>query len=188
MPWSESVLMPLAHEHVRHLLAARGGRARSCLVVGLDNTLWRGRVAEDGAAGGVELGARAPGNAFLLFQHQLDRLRRSGVQLAICSKADCDAAVALLETHPDMLLRLSHFAATRIGCASKPACVREIAAELGIGLDSVVFWDDSSDERAQMRAELPQVLTPEVPLDPAMHRQALIDLAVFDLIDLRERR
>ena len=41
---------------------------------------------------------------------------------------------------------------------------------------------------SQMRAELPQVLTPEVPADPAMHRQALIDLAVFDGIDLRERR
>ncbi|MEA2672101.1 MAG: hypothetical protein QOG45_2321 [Chloroflexota bacterium] len=187
MPWSESVLMPLAQEHVRHLLAARGDRARSCLVVGLDNTLWRGRVAEDGA-GGVELGARAPGNAFQLFQHQLDLLRTSGVRLAICSKADRDAAVALLETHPDMLLRLGDFAATRIGCASKPAGVREIAAELGIGLDSVVFWDDSPEERAQMRAELPQVLTPEVPADPARHRQALVDLAVFDSIDRRERR
>jgi hypothetical protein len=39
-----------------------------------------------------------------------------------------------------------------------------------------------------MRAELPQVLTPEVPADPARHRQALVDLAVFDSIDRRERR
>jgi predicted enzyme involved in methoxymalonyl-ACP biosynthesis len=52
----------------------------------------------------------------------------------------------------------------------------------------MVFWDDTPAERAQMRAALPQVLTPEVPVDPARHRQALMDLAVFDSLETREPR
>jgi tetratricopeptide (TPR) repeat protein len=180
MPWSDSVLMPLADEHVRHLLARRD-RARTCVVVGLDDTLWGGRAGADGA-GGVRLGHRPPGNAFLAVQGQLARLRDLGVQLAICSRAGRTDAVTLLQTHPDMRVRLDHFAATRMGCTSTPDGVREIAAELGIGLESVVFWDGNPGERARVRAELPQVLTPEVPVDPARHRQALLDLCVFDRV------
>ena len=178
MPWSESMLMPLAREHLRHLLACRG-RARTCLVLGLDNTLWGGHVTERGVES-VRLGRRPPGNAFLLLQRQVDQLRRRGVRLAACSRARREDAVAVLEGHPDMLVRLDHFAATRMGCLSKPDGVREIAAELDLELDRIVFWDDCPAERARMRAALPSVLTPEVPADPACHRQALIDLAVFD--------
>jgi tetratricopeptide (TPR) repeat protein len=186
MPWSESLLMPLARELLRHLLACRG-RARTCLVLGLDNTLWGGRVAEVGVEG-VRLGNRAPGNAFLLFQQQIDRLWRCGLRLAACSRASRDDAVAVLETHPDMLVRMGHFGATRMGCLSKPDAVREIAVELDLTLESIVFWDNTPAERAQMRAALPQVLTPEVPVDPARHRQALMDLAVFDSLETREPR
>jgi tetratricopeptide (TPR) repeat protein len=185
LPWSESMLMRLAREHLR-LVLARRGQPRTCLVVDLDNSLWGGLVAEGGVEG-LRLGMRAPGNAFLLFQHHLIGLWKRGVKLAICSRANPDDAIAVLETHPEMVLGLGHFAATRIGCASKPQGVREIAAELELTLENIVFWDDSALERARMRAELPQVLTPEVPADPALRRQALIDLGVFDGLEVRER-
>jgi predicted enzyme involved in methoxymalonyl-ACP biosynthesis len=87
-----------------------------------------------------------------------------------------------------MLVRMGHFGATRMGCLSKPDAVREIAVELDLTLESIVFWDNTPAERAQMRAALPQVLTPEVPVDPARHRQALMDLAVFDSLETREPR
>ncbi|TLZ76341.1 MAG: hypothetical protein E6K11_11170 [Methanobacteriota archaeon] len=48
-----------------------------------------------------------------------------------------------------------------------------IAEELNIGLDALVFLDDSPEERALMRESLPQVLTPELPTDPALYRQTV---------------
>jgi tetratricopeptide (TPR) repeat protein len=184
IPWSESLLMPLAREHLGHLVAHRG-MGRGCLIVSLDNTLWGGVVAEDGVEG-VRVGSHAPGNAFLLLQHQVHQLWKRGVTLAVCSTASRDDAAAMFDTHPDMLLRMEHFAATRIGCRSQPTGVREIAAELDLGLESIVFWDGDPGDRTRMRADLPRVLTPDVPTDAARHRQALVDLAVFDRPVIRE--
>jgi HAD superfamily phosphatase (TIGR01681 family) len=179
VPWGESLLMPLAGEHVRHLVASRDS-PRRCLIINLDNTLWGGRVDDDGASG-VRLSTRPPGNAFLLFQEQLGRMRDRGILLAICSKATRELAVGLIETHPDMVMRPHDFAATRFGCHSKPDGVRDIAAELGLGPKDIVFWDPSPFERAEMRERLPGVLTPDVPADPAWRRQALTELAVFEV-------
>jgi predicted enzyme involved in methoxymalonyl-ACP biosynthesis len=128
----------------------------------------------------VQLGVRAPGNAFLLLQRHLDELRRRGLQLAVCSTANRDDAVTILQAHPHMVVRDGHFAASRIGCTSTPGGVREIADELGIGLERMVFWDGCAAERARVRMALPEVLTPEVPKDPARHRQALVDLGLLE--------
>ncbi|MEA2670487.1 MAG: hypothetical protein QOG45_707 [Chloroflexota bacterium] len=184
MPWSDAMAMALAAEHVRHLRAHRG-LSRKCLVLDLDDTLWGGVAGEDGAAR-VELGGSARGSAHLQFQRELRRLRARGVLLAICSKNNPEDAVAVFETRREMLLRLDDFAAARINWRPKPENVVAIAAELDIGLDSMVFWDDSPAERAQMRAALPAVLTPEVPGDPALLRQALVELTVFDSLALTE--
>jgi FkbH-like protein len=182
MPWSDPVTVALAGEHLRHLLARRG-LVRKCLVLDLDDTLWGGVVGEDGAAG-VDLGATPRGAAHVLFQREIGRLRQRGVLLAICSKNDEAAAAAVFETRPEMRLRLDDFAARRIDWEPKPENVAAIAAELGIGLDSIVFWDDSTAERARMRAALPEVLTPEVPPDPALYRQTLVEMTVFDTLAL----
>ncbi len=183
MPWSDAALRGLSREYLRHIRALRG-MARKCIVVDLDNTLWGGVIGEDGLAG-IQLGAEAPGNAFVALQRQLEVLWRRGILLAICSKNNPEDAWLALEQHPDMVLRRSHFAATRINWQSKPTNLREIARELNIGLDSLVFLDDNPVERAAVRAELPQVFTPELPADPALYRAALLDLAdLFDSLSL----
>jgi FkbH-like protein len=83
-----------------------------------------------------------------------------------------------------MVLRSSYFAAQRINWNPKATNIREIAAELNIGLDSLVFLDDNPVERAQVRAELPAVLVPELPTDPAGYRGCLLELGVFDSLAL----
>src|SRR5205085_3771795 len=114
------------------------------------------------------------------------KLWRRGILLAVCSKNNLADALAAIDQHPDMLLRSSHFAAQRINWNPKAGNIREIAAELNIGLDSLVFLDDNPVERAKMRAELPQVLTPEMPTDPALYRATLLDLGVFGALALTE--
>jgi FkbH-like protein len=184
MGWSEAVLPLLAHEYTRYLRPLKG-LSRKCIVLDLDNTLWGGVIGEDGLAG-IQLGSDAPGNAFVAFQRELEKLWRRGILLAICSKNNPDDALAVFAQHPGMHLQLSHFAAQRINWEPKAANIRAIAAELNLGLDSLVFLDDNPVERARVRAELPQVLTPEWPADAAAYRQALLELTVFDTLALTE--
>jgi FkbH-like protein len=183
MPWGEEMLAGISREYMRYVAAANG-LSRKCIVVDLDNTLWGGVVGEDGASG-IQLGSEAPGNAYVALQNELEKLSRRGVLLAICSKNNLEDALPVLESHPEMVLRMSHFAAVRINWTAKPANIREIARELNIGLDSLVFLDDNPVERAAVRSELPEVLTPELPSDPAGYRRALLEImGVFDTLTL----
>src|SRR5262249_787414 len=120
------------------------------------------------------------------FQKELLNLWRRGILLAVCSKNNPADAHAAMERHPDMLLRRSYFAAERINWNEKADNIREIAAELNIGLNSLVFLDDNPVERATVRAALPQVLVPEMPDDPAEYRAFLLELGVFDTLALTE--
>lgn len=180
--WSHPMLTGLTKEYLRYLKPYKA-LGRKCIVLDLDNTLWGGVVGEDGL-NGLQLGTEAPGNAFTAFQRELERIWRRGILLAIVSKNNPEDALAVLEHHPDMILKLSHFAAWRIDWASKADNIRAIANELNIGLDSLVFLDDSPVERAIVRAALPQVLTPELPPDPAAYRSILLELDVFDSLTL----
>ncbi len=184
LPWSDVVLSALAREYMRYVLPLKGLN-KKCIVLDLDNTLWGGVAGEDGLAG-IQLGSEAPGSAYVAFQRELERLWRRGILLAISSKNNLSDVLPVFEEHPDMVLKLSHFAAHRINWKPKQDNIREIAMELNIGLDSIVFLDDNPVERTKVRAELPEVLTPELPADPAFYRAALLGLGVFDTLTLTE--
>ena len=184
LPWSDAVLRAMSQEYMRFIRPLKGLH-KKCIVLDLDNTLWGGVIGEDGLAG-IQLGSEAPGSAYVAFQRELERLWRRGILLAISSKNNLDDALSVFEQHPDMVLKLSHFAAYRINWEPKEHNIREIARELNIGLDSLVFLDDNPVERAKVRDELPMVLTPELPTDPAHYRRALLELGVFDTLALTE--
>lgn len=181
---SEKLRPELAAEYTRYIKALKG-QTRKCLVLDLDNTLWGGIVGEDGPAG-VQLGSDAPGNAFNAFQETLLQLSQRGLLLAIASKNNEADALEVLEKHPDMLLRPSHFSARRINWQDKPTNLIELARELNIGVDSLVFIDDNPVERALMRQMLPQVLTVELPTDPALYRRALLELLDLDVLSITQ--
>ena len=157
----------VAQAMARLVLAAKG-RSRKCLVVDLDNTLWGGVIGDDGVDG-IVVGADngAAGQSFQNFQHWLKALAQRGVVLAVCSKNDEAVARAAFEQRPGMALGLADFAAFRANWRNKADNLRDIAAELNLGLDALVFVDDNPAERALVRRELPQVAVPELPADPA---------------------
>jgi len=154
-------------------------------VLDLDNTLWGGIIGEDGLSG-ICLGDAPPGNAYAAFQRRLKGLTRRGVLLAINSRNNPEDAIEALETHPDMVLRPEDFAAMRINWKSKVENIREIARELNLRLDALAFWDDDPAERERMRAMVPEVLTIEVPRDPALYERTLAQAAEFDALALTE--
>ena len=171
MRLSEGVLDELARAYAQ-FVAPVAGRIRKCVVVDLDNTLWGGIVGEDGP-NGIRLGDTAPGVEYRDFQKYLLGLTRRGILLAINSKNNPADALEVIRSHEAMILREDSFSAVRINWENKPSNMRAIAEELSLGLDAMVFVDDSENERAVMRQALPEVLTVELPRDPALYRETL---------------
>jgi FkbH-like protein len=175
---------PLYADLAMRLIAARRGWSFKCLVLDLDNTLWGGVVGEQGLEG-IALGQNdAEGEAFIAFQSYVAALARRGVILAVCSKNDETMALLPFERHPDMVIRRSDVAAFLASWDDKPRNIREIAQRINIGLDALVFVDDSPFERGAVRRELPMVAVPELPDDPARYADCLADSGYFESISV----
>ncbi|MCM1483316.1 MAG: HAD-IIIC family phosphatase [Muribaculaceae bacterium] len=138
---------------------------KKCLVLDLDNTLWSGVLGEDGVSG-VKMSGDYPGNAFMYFQEALVSLVNSGVILTVCSKNNEVDVKELWAKNPFVKLGPKHIAAYRINWQNKADNIRELAKELNIGLDSMVFVDDNPTERELVRQQLPMVVVPEFPRRP----------------------
>lgn len=142
-------------------------KRKKCLVLDLDNTLWGGVLGEDGVDG-IQLGGDYPGKAYSYWQQALLQLERCGVILAVCSKNNEADVVEAWEKNPSMVLKREHFSALRINWQDKATNLQEIADELNIGLDSIVFIDDNPAERELVKQLLQQVEVPDFPEKPYM--------------------
>jgi len=174
----------LAGEYMRFLHPLRG-RVCKAIAVDLDNTLWGGVVGEDGPAG-IRIGVDYPGSAYLSLQRGLKALSRRGILLAVCSKNNHDEAFAILQDHPEMLLRPSDFAAMRINWDDKAVSLRAIASELNIGLDTVALLDDNPVERDWVRSQLPEVHVLDLPDDPVQYVDAIRRSPLFERVHLSD--
>jgi FkbH-like protein len=177
-PIAADCLMATAREYLRFILPL-AGRQSKVLAVDLDNTLWGGIVGEDGPTG-IKVGPEYPGATYLALQRAILKIADRGVLLAICSKNNAGDAMEVLQNHPEMLLRPQHFAALRINWADKAQSLREIAAELNVGIDSIAFLDDNPVERQRIRQELPEVTVIELPNDSVGYAAALLSSPVFE--------
>lgn len=140
-----------------------GTRFRKALVLDCDNTLWGGVIGED-LIGGIKLDPfDYPGNVFWRIQNEIAALERQGVLICIASKNNPADVDAVLRDHPHMVLRDRHLAVKRLNWDAKDVNLQRIAEELNIGLDSLVFLDDSAFECELVRSRLPMVCVVEVP-------------------------
>lgn len=144
------------------------------VVLDCDETLWKGVCGEDGALG-IEIDPpRRALQEFMVRQH--DR----GMLLCLCSKNNEADVAEVFEKRPDMPLRRSHIASWRINWRPKWEGVRSLAGELGLGLDSVIFLDDSPLECAEMQANSPEVLTLTLPSNRSDIPHFLTHVWAFD--------
>lgn len=144
------------------LIRSPSTAAKKCVVVDCDNTLWGGVIGEDGLAG-IRLGDDFPGSMFRDFQHQLVTLRSRGVMVALCSKNNEQDVWEVFDRHDGMVLRRDDIVAHRINWQDKPTNIASLAEELNIGLDSLVFVDDSAMEIGHVEEVLPMVTCIRVP-------------------------
>lgn len=149
--------------------------------VDLDNTLWAGILGEDGPEG-LQMADSGAGLAYRRFQRSLLELRRNGILLTVCSKNNYDEAMAVLQSHADCLLRPEDFAHIEIGWGLKSEALARTARQLGLGLDSFVFIDDSPVEREEVARALPAVDVFAFPDDPTRLGQVLSEYPGFDAL------
>lgn len=173
MPFSQRALGVYADTLARTIAALRG-KARKCLVLDLDNTLWGGVIGDDGLEGIALDQGDARGEAHRAVQAMALDLRRRGVVLAVCSKNDDAVARQPFRSHPGMLLKEDDVAVFVANWEDKASNLERIAERLDIGLDALVFLDDNPVERAQVRQALPQVAVPEVGTDPSTYARLVL--------------
>ncbi len=173
--------LPQIIQNIAQIILAGAGRSKKCLVLDLDQTLWGGTIGDDGLEG-IELGEQGAGEAFVLFQRYLRDLKNRGIILAVCSKNNHETAREPFLKHSDMVLREEDISVFVANWDHKVDNIRLIANVLNIGMDAMVFLDDSAFERNQVRAMLPAICVPEMPEDPAQYVNFLNSLNLFETL------
>ena len=177
-PFTLEAAKEIAIEHIK-ILNSLYGKTKKCLVLDCDNTLWGGILGEDGFDN-IKIGKSYPGNMFLDFQKQILNLYNKGIILAINSKNNEEDVLEVLDNHPDMVLRKNHFACIYANWENKADNIRNIAIDLNIGLDSLVFVDDSEFECSLVREKVPEVKVINLPKEAYKFSEIILNCGLFD--------
>jgi FkbH-like protein len=152
LPTAPAVLADLGMRLAHSVWRSRTPPTKA-LVFDCDGTLWGGVCGELGPDG-VDHSGR-----YRAVQRAAIEQRSAGRLLCIAShNAPDDVLAALAGDGP---LGVEHLSAMRIGWRPKSEMLIELAAELDLGLDSLVFIDDSPVQRQEVRSALPTVRVPE---------------------------
>ena len=144
------------------------------LALDCDETLWKGVCGEDGVDGIVVDAPRRALQEFAVAQHA------AGMLVTLCSRNREQDVVDVLERREEMVLRREHLAGWRLNWRPKSENLRSIAAELGVGPDSVIFVDDDPVVCAEVEANCPEALTLRLPEQPERIPRFLSHVWAFD--------
>ena len=145
------------------VIKAINGIVKKAIIFDCDNTLWKGILGEDGFDG-IEMSKNTgSGKIFHEIQKIAISLAEQGVIIGLCSKNNIEDVTEIIEKHPDFLLKDEYLTIKKINWNDKVSNLKQISKELNIGLDSLVFVDDSSFEINLIKEKLPSVSTIQVP-------------------------
>ena len=120
-------------------------------------------------------------NDLFNFQKYIKQLSSIGVILAIASKNNLEDVKECFEKNDQLFLKLKDFSIIKANWSPKYENINQIAKELNIGKDSMVFIDDSKFEREQMKKYNPDISVIETPPDPALYIDAIDETGYFYL-------
>ncbi len=183
-PFSEYFNNALS-QHLLGIILALEAKTARVIALDLDNTLWKGVIGDDGIEG-IQVGGDYPGNAFKTIQNIFKSFQKRGIALALCSKNTEKIAFEVFEKHPDMVLDKDDLAAWRVNWLPKPDNLRDLSAELDLGLASFCFIDDNPLEREEVRASLPEVYVPEMPDEISEWPEYILNLPELAYISLTD--
>lgn len=171
--------------NLANIIKAIYGKNKKAYVLDMDNTLWGGVVGDDGPDN-IEIGQETSlGQVYSEFQGYLKAHKDLGVLLTVDSKNDEENALAGL-ARPDSVLNKDDFVCIKANWENKDRNIVEIANELNIGTDSLVFVDDNPAERAIVAGQVPGVAVPDMPEDAAKYLVTLDRAGFFEPIGLSE--
>lgn len=178
-------ILPSIAANIHSIIQVISGKFKKCLILDLDNTLWGGVIGDDGFDG-IKVGNLGIGKAFTELQLWIKQLKERGIILAVCSKNTEAIAKEPFEKHPDMELRLDDIALFVANWENKVDNLRYIQNVLQVGFDSMVFLDDNPFEREMVKADIPDLLVPDLPEDPALYLSYLRRLNLFETVSFTE--
>lgn len=155
LPYRSSSVKLIATAYNKIINATYAAR-KKIIALDADNTLWGGIIGEEGLLGINIDKSNYPGAIFWKFQEQLVELRNSGILLALVSKNNEQDVKEVFEKIK-MPLAWDDFVVTRINWSPKSINIKEIAQELNVGIDSVIFIDDNLFEINEVRHSAPSV-------------------------------
>ena len=139
------------------------GKHKKAIIFDCDNTLWKGVIGEDGMEG-IDMSPTSKSGKFYHFVQRIAVfLSKRGVIVGLCSKNNEQDVLDILRNHKDMILKEEHIVIKKVNWVDKASNLRAIASELNIGIDSLVFVDDSYFEINLIKEQVPEITTIQVP-------------------------
>lgn len=152
-------------------IATKTSKTVKCVVWDLDNTIWDGILVEDG----IEKLRLKKG-----IKEILSQIEERGILNSIASKNNADVAIKALQHFGIQ----DFFLFPKISWLPKSKSIREIALDLNINVNTLLFIDDSAFERNEVNTVLPAVKTID-----ALEYSNLLNLPEFDVpVTLESKR
>lgn len=170
--------------NVSNIIKSIYGKNKKALVLDLDNTLWGGIVGDDGVEN-LEIGQETSlGQVYSEFQNYIKMQKQLGVMLNVNSKNEEENALAGLQ-HPDGVLKPDDFIIIKANWDPKSKNLLDIASELNILPDSLVFVDDNPAEREIVSQQVKGTAVPEIG-NPEEYIRVLDHSGFFEVTKLSE--
>lgn len=153
--------VPLLALNVANIIKSIFGKNKKGFVLDLDNTLWGGVIGDDGVDNIVLGPEESEGQGYSEFQRYIKAHKQLGIILNIDSKNDIENALSGLN-HPDSELKPDDFICIKANWDPKDSNFMQIANDLSLLPESLVFIDDNPAERHIVSNQLKDVSAPEI--------------------------
>ena len=153
--------IPYLSFNVANIIKSLYGKNKKGFVLDLDNTLWGGVIGDDGPENIVIGPEESEGQAYSEFQKYIKEHQSLGILLNIDSKNDYENAIKGIQ-HPDSVFSEKDFISIKANWEPKDRNFMQIAEELNLLPESLVFVDDNPAERHIVTQQIPGVQAPEI--------------------------
>lgn len=147
--------------YILPVFLSMNSRTKKAMILDCDNTLWKGIVGEDGVHNLEYSKLSKKGLPYYEVQLIANRLSKRGIIIGLCSKNNEEDVEEVFKQknvaiEPSVVIK-------KVNWQDKASNLREITKELNIGIDSLVFIDDSNFEVNLVKEKLPEVSVIQVP-------------------------
>jgi len=148
---------------IESIVLRNTGKLKKAIIFDCDNTLWKGVLGEDGFDKIDMSRTSHNGQIYNNIQQIAVYLSKHGVLVGLCSKNNEQDVLEVFSNHTDIVLENNFITIKKINWQDKATNLKSISSELNIGIDSIVFVDDSPFEINLIKEQLPEVVTIQVP-------------------------